>query len=80
MDTVAAMNAAWMEVDTLVVGVVDFQMTVNICRSSHSDNFVQASTYLQTEVAGSFQRHNLPLEGSASGKILATSVCKYEEA
>ena len=32
----------------------DFQMTVNICRSSHSDNFVQASTYLQTEVARIF--------------------------
>jgi hypothetical protein len=32
----------------------DFQMTVNICRSSHNDNFVQASTYLQTEVARIF--------------------------
>ena len=32
----------------------DFQMTVNICRSSHSCNFVQASTYLQTEVARIF--------------------------
>ena len=32
----------------------DFQMTVSICRSSHSNNFIQASTYLQTEVAKIF--------------------------
>ena len=32
----------------------DFQMVVNICRSSHSNTFVQASTYLQTEVARIF--------------------------
>ena len=29
-------------------------MTVNICRSSHNNNFIQASTYLQTEVARIF--------------------------
>ena len=32
----------------------DFQITVNICRSSHSTNFINASTYLQTEVARIF--------------------------
>ena len=32
----------------------EFQMVVNICRSSHSNSFVQASTYLQTEVARIF--------------------------
>ena len=32
----------------------DLQMTVNICRSSHNNNFIEASTYMQTEVARIF--------------------------
>ena len=32
----------------------DLQTTVNICRSSHNNNFIEASTYMQTEVARMF--------------------------
>ena len=32
----------------------DLQMTVNICRSSHNNNFIEASTYMQTKVARIF--------------------------
>ena len=32
----------------------DLQMTFNICRTSHNNNFIQVSTYIQTEVARIF--------------------------
>ena len=45
----------------------DLQITGNICRSSHSNNFIQASTYLQIEVARIFRIHSLLLEGIGRG-------------